>query len=81
MKVVTLRQGLRAGFYHVSDDSWQEEIITWNNAPAAEGDPLASLGDVNPDTCWWAVDLQILTTHGFVPIQYRHTFPLSRLTM
>jgi RHS repeat-associated protein len=43
-------------FYHVSNDSWQEETVTWNNAPAAEGDPLASLGDVNPDT-WYELNL------------------------
>lgn len=23
-------------FYSVSDDSWQEETVTWNNAPAAD---------------------------------------------
>jgi hypothetical protein len=43
-------------FYHISDDSWQEETVTWNNAPAADTTLLGSLGDVNPDT-WYEVNL------------------------
>jgi hypothetical protein len=43
-------------FYPVSDDSWQEETITWNNAPAADTTLLASLGSVSPNT-WYEVDV------------------------
>jgi hypothetical protein len=43
-------------FYAVSDDSWQEETVTWSNAPSAETTLLGSLGDVNPDT-WYEVNL------------------------
>ncbi|HJR78615.1 MAG TPA: DNRLRE domain-containing protein, partial [Anaerolineales bacterium] len=52
---------LRAGFYPVSDDSWQEETVTWNNAPTADTTLLGSLGDVNPDT-WYEVNLTSLIT-------------------
>ena len=43
-------------FHHVSDDTWQEETVTWNNAPAADTQVLASLGAVSPNT-WYEVDL------------------------
>jgi RHS repeat-associated protein len=48
-------------FYPVSDDSWQEETVTWNNAPAADTTLLGSLGDVNPNT-WYEVNLTSLIT-------------------
>jgi hypothetical protein len=48
-------------FYQVLDTSWQEETVTWNNAPAAETTLLASLGSVSPDT-WYEVDLTSLIT-------------------
>ena len=50
--------GANAGgnFHHVSDDTWQEETVTWNNAPTADTQVLASLGAVSPNT-WYEVDL------------------------
>ncbi|MCI0556432.1 MAG: Tox-REase-5 domain-containing protein [Anaerolineae bacterium] len=41
------------------DNTWQEETITWSNAPAAETTMLAELGAVSPNT-WYEVNL---TTH------------------
>jgi len=43
-------------FHHVSDDSWQEETVTWNNAPTADAGVLASLGAVSANT-WYEVNL------------------------
>ena len=38
----------RGGEIHaVSNDSWQEETLTWANAPAAEGGLVASVGAVS----------------------------------
>jgi acid phosphatase type 7 len=43
-------------FHHASDDTWQEETVTWNNAPTADTGVLASLGSVSPNT-WVEVNL------------------------
>ena len=48
-------------FYFVSDNSWQEETVTWNNAPAASTNLLASLGAVSIGN-WYEVDLTSLIT-------------------
>jgi len=46
-------------FYAVSDTSWQEETLTWNNAPAALTDLLASLGSVSANN-WYEIDITSL---------------------
>jgi len=48
-------------FYAVSDNSWQEETLTWNNAPVALTTLLASLGSVSANN-WYEVDLTSLIT-------------------
>jgi len=48
-------------FHHVSDDTWQEETITWTNAPTADTQVLASLGQVSINT-WYEVNLTSLIT-------------------
>jgi hypothetical protein len=48
-------------FYAVSDSAWQEETLTWNNAPAALPTLLASLGSVSANN-WYEVDLTSLIT-------------------
>jgi hypothetical protein len=48
-------------FYAVSDMAWQEETITWNNAPAALTNLLASLGSVSPNN-WYEIDITSLIT-------------------
>jgi len=48
-------------FYHVSDDSWQEETVTWDTAPTADPTSLASLGAVSINT-WYEVDVTSLIT-------------------
>ncbi len=55
--------GASAGgdFHHVNDDSWQEETVTWNNAPTADTQVLASLGSVSANT-WYEVNLTTLIT-------------------
>jgi len=53
--------GKGGDFYAVSDSSWQEETITWNNAPAALTNLLGSLGSVTTGN-WYEVDLTSLIT-------------------
>jgi len=48
-------------FYAVSDTAWQEETITWNNAPAALTNLLASLGSVSANN-WYEIDITSLIT-------------------
>jgi hypothetical protein len=48
-------------FYAVSDNSWQEETLNWNNAPAALTSLLGSLGSVSPNN-WYEVDITSLIT-------------------
>ena len=48
-------------FYAVSDTSWQEETLTWNNAPAALTNLLASLGSVSAGN-WYEIDITSLIT-------------------
>jgi hypothetical protein len=46
-------------FYAVSDNSWQEETVTWNSAPAALTNLLGSIGSVSIGN-WYEVDLTSL---------------------
>ncbi len=48
-------------FYRVSDTTWQQGTVTWNNAPAANATLLASLGSVSVNT-WYEVDVTSLIT-------------------
>lgn len=50
--------GANAGgkFYSVTDNTWQEETVTWSNAPTAGTTMLAELGPVSPNT-WYEADL------------------------
>ena len=50
--------GASAGgdFHNVSDDTWQEETVTWNKAPTADIQVLVSLGAVSANT-WYEVNL------------------------
>ncbi len=43
-------------FRQVTDNSWSEGSVTWNNAPAADPTIISSLGGVNSST-WYEVDL------------------------
>ncbi len=48
-------------FYRVNDQSWTEETVTWNNAPAADATEIAALGAVAIGN-WYSVDLTSLIT-------------------
>ncbi|ADJ29604.1 right-handed parallel beta-helix repeat-containing protein [Nitrosococcus watsonii] len=43
-------------FYEVTDNNWSEQTVTWNTAPSAEANPIASLESVSSNT-WVIVDL------------------------
>ncbi len=47
--------------YQVTNNTWQEETVTWNTAPAAEPAQLASVGAVSVNN-WYEVDLTSLIT-------------------
>jgi len=53
--------GKGGDFYAVSDNSWQEETITWNTAPVALTTLLGSIGSVSTGN-WYEVDLTALIT-------------------
>ena len=53
--------GKGGDFYAVSDISWQEETLTWNNAPTASTNLLASIGSVSASS-WYEVNLTSLIT-------------------
>jgi RHS repeat-associated protein len=48
-------------FYPVADNSWQEETVTWNTAPAAGTPLIDTLGTVSPGN-WYEVDVTSLIT-------------------
>jgi len=48
-------------FHRLVDNTWDETSVTWNNAPVADGDVLATLGSVSPNN-WYEVDLTSLIT-------------------
>ncbi|MHB0967998.1 MAG: CBM96 family carbohydrate-binding protein, partial [Bellilinea sp.] len=60
-------------FYRVNDQSWTEETVTWNNAPAHDNTLVASLGAVTTGT-WYAVDLtSLITTDGIYSLRVSST--------
>lgn len=62
LRLYNVNASKRGGdFYRVSDNSWQEETVIWNNAPTADTALLASLGTVSANT-WYEVDLTSLIT-------------------
>jgi len=50
-----------APYYRVNDQSWEEETVTWNNAPAHDNTLVASLGAVTSGN-WYTLDLTSLIT-------------------
>jgi len=51
-------------FYSVSDDTWDEDTVTWNNAPPADITLSGTLGAVSINT-WYEVDVtSLITTDG-----------------
>ncbi|MRR30757.1 RHS repeat-associated core domain-containing protein, partial [bacterium] len=48
-------------FYRVNDQSWEEDTVTWNNAPAHDNTLVASLGAVTSGN-WYTLDLTSLIT-------------------
>jgi hypothetical protein len=53
--------GKGGNLYRVGDNTWQESIVTWNNAPVADTTLLGSLGSVSMNT-WREVDVTSLIT-------------------
>jgi chitodextrinase len=49
------------GFFRVGDDSWVEGTVTWQNAPAADPTPIATLGAVAVNN-WYEIDVSSLIT-------------------
>ena len=48
-------------FFHVTNNTWDEHLVTWNNAPTADPGSIASLGAVTTDT-FVTVDVTSLVT-------------------
>ena len=60
-------------FYSVSDNTWQQGTVTWNNAPAANTTLLASLGSVQVGN-WYEVNLtSFITGNGTYSLRVSST--------
>ncbi len=56
-------------FYQIINPSWDEDTVTWNNAPSEDPTLLTSLGSVSPDN-WYDVDItSIVTGDGLVGVK------------
>ncbi len=56
-------------FFRVLDTNWNQSTVNWNNAPAADSTPLASLGQVAAGN-WYEIDLKPIVT-GDGPVSLR----------
>jgi len=62
LRLYTINDSTVGGdFYPVMDQSWVEETVTWNTAPAAEPAKIASVGQAALNT-WVSVDLTSFIT-------------------
>jgi hypothetical protein len=62
IRLYNVNSSVKGGdYYRVNDNSWQEGTVNWNNAPAADATPLATLGSVSVNT-WVEVDVTSLVT-------------------
>lgn len=60
-------------FYRVANNSWTESGLNWNNAPAADAMPVATLGAVTSGN-WYEVDVKpIITGDGTVSIMAQNS--------
>jgi parallel beta-helix repeat protein len=60
-------------FYSVTDNSWSEQSVTWNNAPSADTHLIASLGAVSVDN-WVIVDITpFITGDGTYSLRVKTT--------
>lgn len=60
-------------FHVVTDNSWSENTVTWNTAPAYEPAPIATLGKVAIST-WYEVDLTTwITDDGIYSLRITST--------
>ena len=55
----------KGGDFHLTEDDWLEDTVTWDNAPLADREVIASLGPVVRRT-WVEVDLTSLITEDGV---------------
>ena len=55
----------QGGDFHLMDEKWSEDTVTWDNAPLADREVIASLGPVVKRT-WVEVDLTSLITEDSV---------------
>ncbi len=61
--------GSGGDFYLVTDDAWSESTVTWDNAPAADGGLVGSLGAVAAGS-WYELDVTSVVI-GDGPISLR----------
>jgi hypothetical protein len=62
LRLFCLDASVRGGdFFHVTNNMWQENAVTWNTQPPADPTSIASLGAVSVNT-WYEVDLSSLVT-------------------
>jgi S-formylglutathione hydrolase FrmB len=59
LRLYTINNSDKGGDFYLTSNDWTEKGVTWGNAPAAEGSPLASLGPVSSGS-WTEVDVTSL---------------------
>ncbi len=60
-------------FYRVTDNSWIESGVTWNNAPAASATLIGSLGSVSSGS-WYEVDVSsVISGDGMYSFRTKST--------
>ncbi len=67
---VTNSSNFGGNFFEVTNNDWNEDTVTWNNAPPGDGMSLGSLGQVDVDT-WSNLDLPLSFVDGDGPVSIR----------
>ena len=74
LRLYNINESSKGGdFYQIINPSWDENTVTWNNAPSEEPSLLASLGEVDANN-WYEIDVtSIVTGDGLVSIKITST--------
>jgi hypothetical protein len=74
LRLYNINESSKGGdFYRVLDQSWTEETVNWNNAPASDATMVASLGTVAVGN-WYSLDLtSFITSDGFYTFRVTST--------
>ena len=76
IRLYTINGSLMGGdFFVVTDQTWQEETITWTNAPIADGDYIGSLGRVDENVWYELIVTPFVSDTTTFSIRGKSTLP------